>query len=249
MKLLLRNTRAGLEHDHTPQAIRERFAAAPQQSYLRDWVYGGVDGAVTMFAIVSGVVGARLSPGVIVILGLSNLVADGLAMAASNYLATRSEHDEFRYAEAVERRHMGADPSGEREEVREIFRRYGLHGDLLEQVVETITVDRQQWLRIMLREEYGLPAIVRVPLRAAISTFFAFILCGLVPLVPFVAGLPHAFGVAAVVTALVFALIGALKSRWSTQPAWRSALETIAVGGAAASIAYAVGAGLRDFST
>ncbi len=238
-----------LEHDHTPKAIQERFATAPRQSYLRDWVYGGVDGAVTMFAIVSGVVGARLSPGVIVILGLSNLVADGLAMAASNYLATRSEHDEFRYAEAVEHRHIRADPSGEREEVREIFRRYGLHGDLLERVVETITVDRQQWLRIMLREEYGLPAIVRMPSRAATSTFFAFILCGLVPLVPFVAGLPYAFGVAAVATALVFALIGALKSRWSTQSGWRSALETVAVGAAAAGVAFAVGTGLRGFST
>jgi VIT1/CCC1 family predicted Fe2+/Mn2+ transporter len=237
-----------LEHDHTPHAIRERFAAAPTQSYLRDWVYGGVDGAVTMFAIVSGVVGARLSPGVIVILGLSNLVADGLSMAASNYLATRSEHDEFRYAEAVEHRHIGEDPGGEREEVREIFRRYGIHGELLDQVVETVTVDREQWLRIMLREEYGLPAVVRVPSRAAISTFVAFVICGLVPLVPFVVNLPHAFEVAVTATALEFALIGALKSRWSTPPGWRSVLETIGVGGAAAAVAYAVGAGLRVFS-
>ena|ERR1035441_2707834 len=152
-----------LEHDHTPQGIRACLAAEPPQSYLRDWVYGRVDGAVTMFAIVSGVVGARLSLGVIVILGLSNLVADGLAIAASNYLTTRSEHDEFRYAESVEKRHIESDASGEREEVREIFRRYGIHGDLLEHVLETVTVDREKWIRIMLREEYGLPAIVRLP--------------------------------------------------------------------------------------
>jgi vacuolar iron transporter family protein len=237
-----------LEHDHTPQGIRARFAAEPRQSYLRDWVYGGVDGAVTMFAIVSGVVGARLAPAVIVVLGLSNLVADGLAMAASNYLATRSEHDEFRYAEAVEHRHIGEDPGGEREEVREIFRRYGIHGDLLEQVVGAVTVDREQWLRIMLREEYGLPAMVRMPSRAATSTFAAFVTCGLVPLLPFVVNLPHAFGVAMAATALEFAFIGALKSRWSTQAGWRSALETVGVGGAAAAVAYVVGAGLRSFS-
>jgi hypothetical protein len=79
-----------------------------------------------------------------------------------------SEHDEFRYAEAVEHRHIGADPSGEHEEVREIFRRYGLHGDLLERLVETSTVDRQQWLRIMLREEYELPALVRMPWRSEV---------------------------------------------------------------------------------
>jgi VIT1/CCC1 family predicted Fe2+/Mn2+ transporter len=183
-----------------------------------------------------------------VILGLSNLVADGLAMAASNFLATRSEQDEYRHAEAVEHRHIESDPSGEREEVREIFRRYGIHGDLLEQVVETVTVDRHQWVRIMLREEYGLPAVVRRPLRAAISTFAAFVICGFIPLVPFVVNLGHAFSVAIAATALEFALIGAVKSRWSTQPLWRSALETIGVGGAAAAVAYTVGAGLRGFA-
>jgi len=90
-----------MEHKHTQEAIRERLAASPRQSYIRDWVYGGVDGVVTTFAIVSGVVGARLSPSVIVIPGLSTLVADGLVMAASNYLATRSEHDELRQAEEI----------------------------------------------------------------------------------------------------------------------------------------------------
>ena len=68
-----------LEHDHDPEAIRERLAAGPGASYLRDWIYGGIDGAVTTFAIVSGVVGAQLSPGIVVILGLANLLADGFS--------------------------------------------------------------------------------------------------------------------------------------------------------------------------
>jgi len=237
-----------MEHKHTQEAIRERLAASPRQSYLRDWVYGGVDGVVTTFAIVSGVVGARLSPDVIVILGLSTLVADGLAMAASNYLATRSEHDELRHAEAIEHRHIKTVPEGEREEVREIFRGYGLQGDVLESVVETITANRGQWVRTMLREEYGLPAAVRSSWRAAASTFSAFFLCGLLPLIPFVTGLTNAFAVAAVATGLAFALIGALKSGWSARPWWRSALETLAVGGGAATVAYGISSGIRGFS-
>ncbi len=237
-----------MEHKHTQEAIRERLAASPSQSYLRDWVYGGVDGVVTTFAIVSGVVGARLSPNVIVILGLSNLVADGLAMAASNYLATRSEHDELRHAEAIEYRHIKTVPEGEREEVREIFRGYGLQGDILERVVETITANRGRWVRTMLREEYGLPAAVRSSWRAAASTLSAFLLCGLLPLIPFVTGLTNAFEVAAVATGFAFALIGALKSRWSVRPWWRSALETLAVGGGAATVAYGISSGIRGFS-
>ena len=58
--------------------------------YLPDLVYGANDGIVTTFAVVSGVVGASLANSVIVILGLANLVADGLSMGASNYLARRS---------------------------------------------------------------------------------------------------------------------------------------------------------------
>ena len=234
-----------LEHEHTHEAIRQRLAAGPRRSYLRDWIYGGVDGIVTTFAIVAGVVGAHLSSHIILILGCASLIADGFAMAAGDYLATRSEDEEFHHAEAVERRHIAICPEGEREEVREILRRRGIPGDLLGQVVASITADRDQWVRIMLRDEYGLPDAVRSPWRAAVLTFSAFLLCGLVPLVPFVAGLKDAFLIACVVTGLMFLVIGALKSRWSIRPWWYSGLATLAIGGGAAAVAYAVGAWLR----
>lgn len=234
-----------LEHEHTHEAIRARLSTEPPQSYLRDWVYGGIDGAVTTFAIVAGVVGARLSADVILILGAANLVADGLSMAASNYLATRAEHEELDHAAAVERRHIDTDPDGERDEVRELFRQRGLEGELLDRVAAAITADRDRWVRTMLRDEYGLPAAIRSPWRAAASTFSAFCLCGLVPLAPFVAGRPDAFWLAAAATALTFAVIGALRSRWSIRPWWRAGLETVAIGGFAATAAYAIGTWLR----
>lgn len=62
-----------------------------EQSYLRDWIYGGVDGVVTTFAVVAGVAGGRLSTFVVLILGFANLIADGFSMAVSNYLGTKSE--------------------------------------------------------------------------------------------------------------------------------------------------------------
>ena len=73
-----------LEHSHTEQAIRARLARGPRSNYLRDWIYGGIDGAVTTFAIVAGVAGADLSAAVVLVLGFANLLADGFAMAASN---------------------------------------------------------------------------------------------------------------------------------------------------------------------
>ena len=237
-----------MEHEHTREAIHRRLAAGPHYSYLRDWVYGGIDGTVTTFAIVAGVVGAHLLPRIILILGGANLLADGFAMAAGNYLATRSEQEEFRHAEAVERRHIAVVPEGEREEVREILRGLGIAGHLLDRVVAVITADRDRWVRVMVREEYGLPAAVRSPWRAAGSTFAAFLVCGLVPLVPFVAGLGSPFRVASAATGLMFVMIGALKSRWSTRPWWYSALGTLAIGGGAAAVAFAAGAWLRELT-
>jgi VIT1/CCC1 family predicted Fe2+/Mn2+ transporter len=234
-----------MEHEHTHAAIRVRLAAAPEHSYLRDWVYGGIDGAVTTFAIVSGVVGAQLSTGIILVLGAANLVADGFSMAAGNFLATRTEHEQLRHAEAIERRHIAEFPEGEREEVREILRRRGLEGELLERVTEAITSDHDRWVRTMLRDEYGLPVTIRSPWRAAMATFSAFAVCGVVPLAPFVVGLREPFWVAVGATGLVFVIIGALKSRCSPSPWWRAAFETLVVGGGAAGVAYAIGAWLR----
>ncbi len=213
-----------MEHEHTREAIHQRLAAGPEQSYLRDWVYGGIDGTVTTFAIVAGVIGARLAPSVILILGGANLIADGLAMAAANYLATQSEKEEFDHAEAVELRHIKTVPEGEREEVSEILRELGIVGDLLGRAVAAVTADRDRWVRMMLRYEYGLPAAVRSPWRAAGSTFSAFLVCGAIPLLPFVAGVKSAFWVASTATGLTFFLIGALKSRWSVEPWWQSGL-------------------------
>lgn len=64
-----------------------------QKTYLPEFVYGGMDGAVTTFAVVAGTVGAALSPTIVIILGFANLFADGFSMAASNYLSTKSGHD------------------------------------------------------------------------------------------------------------------------------------------------------------
>ncbi len=63
-----------------------------QRTYLSEFVYGGVDGIITTFAVVSGVMGAALSPAIVLILGFANLLADGFSMAVSNYLSTRTEH-------------------------------------------------------------------------------------------------------------------------------------------------------------
>jgi VIT1/CCC1 family predicted Fe2+/Mn2+ transporter len=230
-----------MEHDHSPEAISRRLAGRPRQNYLRDWVYGGIDGAVTTFAVVAGVVGAGLSAQTVLILGAANLLADGFSMAASNYSGTKTERDDKDRLRAVEERHIDIIPEGELEEVRQIFRAKGFQGSRLENVVEVITADRQRWVDTMLTEEYGLPATLRSPVKAAASTFLAFLICGFVPLLPFVidSSLPVYLSTAS--TAVVFFIIGSVKSLWSLMPWWRSGLETLTIGIAAAALAFAAG--------
>lgn len=241
-----------LEELHTPHAIAERLEAATEHSYLRDFVLGAVDGTVTTFAVVSGVAGAQLAGSVAVILGFANLLADGFSMAAGNYLSTRADLQVVERARAIEEMHIERVPEGEREEIRQIFRSKGFDGDLLERVVDVITDDPRRWVDTMLTEEMGLQLEKPSPLRAAFSTFSAFVLAGFVPLIPFLmfsfdGG--HTFALSSVMTALTFVLIGTLKGLVVNRPWLPSSLETLLVGGAAAALSYAVGVLLRGFGS
>jgi vacuolar iron transporter family protein len=232
-----------LEHSHTREAIHERLARDPRISYLRDWIYGGIDGVVTTFAVVAGVVGAQLPSRIVLILGLANLVADGFAMAAGNYSGTQAERDDYDRLLAVERKHIAVVPDGEREEIRQIFGGKGFSGDQLERIVDVITADDSRWAKTMVVEEYGLAPTPKSPILAALSTFAAFMLCGLVPLV----GYLGAGGLApcVVATGMVFFAIGAVKSEWSLTSWWRSGFGTFVIGMSAAALAFCVGFGFR----
>ncbi len=230
-----------LEHSHNRKAIAERLDEGAKPSYVRDFVYGGIDGAITTFAIVAGVVGASLSSGVILILGLANLLADGFSMAASNYSGTKTVSDEYDRVRLIEERHIELAADGEREEVRQILQRKGINGHALEEAVAAITSDKERWIEFMLQEEYGFALIKPSPLKSGLATFIAFLICGSVPLLPFAFGLPGAFTLSTVMTGVVFFAIGAAKSIWAIAPWWRSGLETFAIGGVAAALAYGVG--------
>lgn len=237
-----------MDHSHAPEDISDRLDKGPQINYLRDWIYGGIDGAVTTFAIVAGVVGANLSTGVVLVLGLANLFADGFSMAASNYSGTKAERDDYKRMREIELRHIHSNPEGEREEIRQIYARKGFEGEELENMVKLVTENEEIWLEIMLTEEYGITQVQRSPFLAALATFAAFIVCGAVPLIPFMLGTTASATTASIMTGMVFLGIGAVKSLWSPQRWWVSALETFVIGMAAAGIAYAVGLGLRSLA-
>jgi len=225
---------ASLEHDHTAEEIRKRLGRDATGNYVRDWIYGGIDGTITTFAIVAGVVGAEMPGTVVLVLGLANLVADGFAMGAGNFSATKAEVDDYRRLVAIERKHIALEPSGEREEIRQIFALKGFSGAEL---------DEELWVRTMAVEEYGLSPATKSPWLAAVNTSAAFGLCGLVPLVSYLIAYSLLWSVLA--TGLVFFGIGAAKSRWSLAGWFRSGVETLLIGMSAAGLSFAIGYALR----
>lgn len=234
-----------LEHGHAPEDVAARIDGNHKRSYLRDTVYGAIDGAVTTFAIVAGVVGADLSVRVIVALGIANVLADGFSMAAANYSGTKAELDDTKRLREIEERHIRLHPEGEKAELRVILEQKGLTGDVLEAATHAIAQDRRTWINMMLVDEYGLSPAEPHPLRAAAATFLAFLAAGMVPLLPYLFSAPRPFEWSILLTALTFFAVGASKSRWSLAPWWRSGIETLLIGGAAASIAYIVGTMFR----
>jgi len=229
------------EHGHSQAEVEARIGAPKGRGNLRDLIYGGIDGAVTTFAIVAGVAGAGLSSWVIVALGMANVLADGFSMAAGNYAATKSERDDMLRLREVETRHIRDDPEGEKRELREILRQKGLEGQVLEDAVNAIAARQDHWIALMLEGEYGLSAVEPAPMRAALATFGAFLVAGMVPLLPFLIGIEAAFAWSVGMTMAMFFAIGVWKSIWSLSPWWRSGFETFLIGGAAAAIAYLVG--------
>lgn len=238
-----------LVREHRPEAIRERLSRAAKPNVISDAVLGGIDGCVTTFAVVSGVVGAGFSSVVALVLGSANLLADGFSMAVSNYEAITAERELAESVRREEHEHIEKIPAGEREEIRQIFMKKGFTGETLEDIVDTITSDRRLWVDTMMTEEHGLQTGGLSPFRSAMATFSAFLFVGAMPLLPFLATKLESnlqFTLSACLAGLMFFLIGSLKSLVFAKPVLRAGLGTLLTGGAAAALAFLTGYVLRE---
>lgn len=248
-----KHTREVYRATHSPRQIAKRLEDGPESIYLKDFIYGAIDGAVTTFAVVAGVAGAGLSSGVIIVLGFANLLADGFSMAVSNYLGSRAENQLWDKARQRELDEIQKYPQGEVEEIRQIYARKGFEGDLLEEVVTVITSDRQRWVDTMMQEEHGMALENHSALKGGIATFIAFCIIGVIPLLPFLINwfssdvFAQPFLISSFLTAVAFLIVGSMKAKFLTQPALVASLETLTIGGVAAGLAFVVGVLLKGF--
>ena len=207
-------------------------------------MYGANDGIVTTFAVVAGAAGALLSPGIVIILGLASLLADGFSMGSSNFLSLRARKDFVKMQRRREEWKVENFPEVEREEIREILRNWGATGDSVEPMVSAITRDKERWVDFMMKEELDLQEDEAAsPSRHGVATFGAFILAGFLPLLPyFFEGEPRQqFLIAGILAAITFVVVGAARTLVGESKAVKGGLEMLLIGGIAAAVAYTIG--------
>jgi vacuolar iron transporter family protein len=235
------------QHHHEDRIHGQKTIFARFQDYLGEFVYGGIDGSVTTFAVVAGATGANLESSVVIILGFANLIADGFAMSVGAYLSTKSEKENYDKHKAIEYWEVDHLPEKEREEIREIYAAKGFEGELLEKVVDTITADKDRWVDVMMKEELEMSEETKSPFAMGAVTFASFGLFGFVPLLIYVmdylspVNADH-FLISSVLTGICFVGIGLMKSTINGTKKFKSVAETLILGGAAATLAYFVGA-------
>lgn len=216
--------------------------------HFDDFIYGSIDGAVTTFAIVAGVVGASLSPSIILILGFANLFADGFSMAAANYQASKARNEFIEMKRKKEEWEIDNLEDQEKQEIRDIYEKKGFKAELLDEIVRIITSRRKVWVDTMMREELGLIEDEKKPIDSSVSTFVGFNVIGLIPLIPFIIfysiGIEAnsiAFVLSSIFTGVAFFIVGIIKGRIVKHSMIRSGIYTLIIGGIAAFVAYYVG--------
>jgi len=217
------------------------------EQYVGDFVFGGIDGVITTFAVVAGVAGAQLSATVVLILGLANLLADGFSMGIGNYLSIKSEHERYQAIRKHETWEIDSLPKIAKQEIETIYKNKGLEGEALDHIVNKITADKKLWVETMLREELGLAKDLRSPIVGGLVTSTAFVIIGSIPLLSFIvtfgidALTKHTFLISLGLTLLALFCTGAAKTLVVQKKWWKTGLETLVMGGTAAALAYLVG--------
>jgi len=212
---------------------------------VRDIVIGMADGLTVPFALAAGLAGTVKpdATNLIVIAGLAEVAAGSIAMGLGGYLAARSDAEHFDAERVREVRETQEMPEEEAGEVAEVFRAYGLPEEAVQHVVTALRADRERWVDFMMKFELGLekpePRRAR---RSALTIALSYIAGGMVPLLPyfFLHTVHTALLVSVAVTGLALLVFGYVKGRFTTTRPWRSAAQTVVVGGLAAAAAFGI---------
>lgn len=219
----------------------------PEGKLLRDVIFGLNDGLVTSIGFVSGVTGAVFQSKVIVLTGIAQLAAGGVAMFIGSYLSNKSQQEFFYKEIAREKREIKEIPDVEKQEIRDIYNQMGFTEEEVEMIVNRITSDEKLWVRFMMREELGiLEEEMESPTKAGMIMGGTFLMGGFCPLLPyfFLSDTLVALKTSIFLSVMVFFAIGVGKSSLTKTNWFKSGMQVTCLGGFAALVGFLLGKGI-----
>lgn len=234
--------------------LRKEHRQSPLSSYLREIVYGGVDGIITTFAVVAGFSGAslardtalQLSSMVVLLFGLANLFADGVSMGLGSFLSIRSDQSLYKSIRRKEEHESLTNGEIEAEETVTILMTKGFSETDARTLTHIYRTNQDYWVDFMMNHELKIAdPHGDNPLYSGIATFLAFVTFGSIPLLPFMlfenVEQGSLFIISSVSTLVALILLGIFKAKVIGSRILRSVVEVVVVGTAASSVAYFVG--------
>uniref|UniRef100_A0A6U7C3Z3 Uncharacterized protein n=1 Tax=Haptolina brevifila TaxID=156173 RepID=A0A6U7C3Z3_9EUKA len=224
---------------------------------MKTMLFGGLDGIITTFAVVAGASGGSLSVPVVLIMGFSSLVADALSMGVGDALSSKAEGEVAAQERQREVWEFENYPQGEIQEMIDLYISRGVPAEDAKLIINTMSKHKHFFIDVMMRDELGMepPEPAEGWLAdhwiSGIYCFTAFMICGSVPLLGYVAFLPATdssstlFGISCGLTAATLFLLGALKSQYTIKSWWLSGMEILIVGAFTAAAAYLIGYGVE----
>lgn len=215
---------------------------------LKEAVFGFNDGVVSTFAVVAGLTGGLIENKTVLLGALATLIAGAFSMGLGTYIGSKSEKDMYENEKKREEFEMKNMPDREREEIREIYRKRGFSGALLEQVVEKIAGNPRVWLQVMMVEELGFAEKPPHPIKNGITMSIAFTIGSFIPALPYI--FQHTgkssvndfvFQLSLGMSIVGLILIGIFKTKFTGKKMAVSAFETLLIGAVAAAGSYAIG--------
>lgn len=230
--------------------LKAKHNITPVSTYLKEVVYGGIDGIITTFAVVAGFTGAQSGETInysivtVLLFGLANLFADASSMGLGNFLSLKSEKDFYKGQKKVEENEITQDANSKEAETKKILITKGFTKEQAEQMTALYKSNHKYWAEFMMQYEVQLPNPEgENPFLTAFATFASFIAFGFIPLIPylFISQAQTAFIYSCVFTLFAMALLGFVRWYVTKLSLVRSLAETILLGSISASVAYIVG--------
>jgi vacuolar iron transporter family protein len=238
--LLGRAVRASVDRGQSTVPALEHHST---NNSLRDVILGGQDGLVNMLGIALGVVAAGGPTHVLVVTGIAAAITESISMGAVAYTSFGSDRDFYLAEKAREQKEISTRPEEEREEIREIYAAKGFAGQLLDDVVSTITANRETWVSTMMDEELHLQPVKQQSLwRSAVIVTVATLIGHLIPLIPFmVVTRSPAIITAIALSAVTLFGVGVYSAKTLIGDWRKSGLQMVAIGLGAAAVGFFIG--------